>query len=315
MNVGLTILYEDLCPEWVTLCREAGIDSLCIHKLARPGEDSLSVLLSELDAPGGRDVIEALAENGIDAPYELHALDHLLPRGLFNKHPTWFRMNDKRERTAYLNLCCSSKDALDELSENTYTLAKRLRQPSSRYHLWLDDAVGGSCRCPECMKRNSSDQYLVILSAMLKGLRAYDAKAEISFLSYGTVLDVPTVKPEEGIFLEFAPMDRDHNLPMNAPGHTQGEGYIRLMNKLLKIFDAEKSEVLEYWLDDALYSGYKRPPVKVPFSESVCEADAKLYRDAGFGCIRSFGSFMGKDYFDLFGEPPVKRYAEIVRGN
>ena len=88
------------------------------------------------------------------------------------------------------------------------------------------------------MKRNSSDQYLVILSAMLKGLRAYDTKAEISFLSYGTVLDVPTVKPEEGIFLEFAPMDRDHNLPMNAPGHSQGEGYIRLMGELLKIFDA-----------------------------------------------------------------------------
>ncbi|MCR5262740.1 MAG: DUF4838 domain-containing protein [Clostridiales bacterium] len=314
MNVGLTILYEDLCTEWVTLCREAGIDSLCVHKLARPGEDSLSVLLGELDAPHGRDVIEALAENGIDAPYELHALDHLLPRPLFAGHPDWFRMNGEGRRTPDMNLCASSGEALDALAENTYALAKKLRQPSSRYHLWLDDANGGSCGCPECSKMNSSDQYIRILSAMLKGLRAYDPKAEISFLSYGTVLDVPTVKPEEGIFLEFAPMDRDHDKAMDAPDHPRGARYIALMGELLKIFDPKSSEVLEYWLDDALYSGYRRPPVKVPFNEAVCEADCAMYRGAGFGCVRSFGSFMGKDYFELFGEPPVRRYAELARG-
>ncbi|MGI6743161.1 MAG: DUF4838 domain-containing protein [Eubacteriales bacterium] len=315
INIGLTILYEDLCPEWLKLCRDNGIFDLCIHKIAVPGADSIGELLAQLSAPGGFRLIDELNEAGVETPFQLHALEWLLPRELFADHPEWFRMDEDGKRTPDLNLCASSRPALDMISQRTYHLAGALKQRSNRYHLWLDDAKGGSCHCPDCKKLNSSDQYLKILSAILHGLRARNSKAELSFLSYGTVLDVPTKKPEKGIFLEFAPMDRDHDLPLNSPD-LRGRKYIELLGKLEKVFDFAEAEVLEYWLDDALYSGYKRPPVKVPFNEEVCRADCVLYREAGFKTIRSFASFIGADYFELHGKPPIAEYvAAVVGGN
>jgi hypothetical protein len=51
----------------------------------------------------------------------------LLPRELFKKDPTLFRMNDKGERTPDANLCVSCKRGLDIVCENALKYAHLLR--------------------------------------------------------------------------------------------------------------------------------------------------------------------------------------------
>lgn len=44
------------------------------------------------------------------------------------------------------------------------------------------------------------------------------------------------------------------------------------------------------------------------------QSDVQAYREMGFESITSFGCFLGADYRELWGEPPVKRYGEILLG-
>ena len=46
--------------------------------------------------------------------------------------------------------------------------------------------------------------------------------------------------------------------------------------------------------------------------EAVMQEDVKAYRSMGFESITSFGCYLGADYRELWGEPPVKRYGEIL---
>jgi len=311
MAKGLVYLYEDLDPHWVELYRRSGLTHLGVHMIAVPGQGSVDRLIDALEAPHGRDTIEALEKAGVTVEYELHAGEWLLPRTDFEKHPDWFRMNEKGERTDDVNGCPSSREALKRMADRAEKLAGILRQKSHRYYLWLDDVEAGSCCCPACGRLSTADQYIRILEAVLKGLRRYDPEAKLAFLAYGTVLTVPSRVPE-GIFLEFAPMTRDHERPITVKDDQRAVSYLALLDRLLEVFDPEDAEVLEYWLDNALYSGYHYPPVKVPFHAEVCEADSAYYASKGIRRIKTFASYIGKTYFELWGEPPVEEYGRIL---
>lgn len=310
---GIVILYEDLSDSWTGLMKEAELTTLGVHKIAVPGTGSVDSLLSALAAPDGRRIINRLEKEGITVEYELHALEWLLPRGLFGEHPDYFRMNTEGARTPDLNCCPSSPGALDVISENAYRLAGMLRQTSERYFLWPDDAAGSACGCEMCRGLNRSDQLLRIDAAVLRGLRAYDPDAKLSFLSYSDTLELPSAAPGEGIFLEFAPMARDHAKPINSPDNPSGKIYTDLLPQLLGVFGPGETHILEYWLDNALFSGYRMPPVKVPFYPDVAEADVRYYTDLGIRNIKTFGSFIGEEYFALHGTPPVREYGGILK--
>jgi len=312
MSKGLVFLYEDLDPHWVELYRKSDLTHLGVHMIALPGQRSVDRLIEALEAPHGRDTMEELEKVGVTVEYELHAGEWLLPREEFEVHPEWFRMNEKGERTNDVNGCPSSQEALKRISERAEELANILRQKSHRYYLWLDDVEAGSCMCPACRKLSSADQYILILEAILKGLRRYDTQAKLAFLAYGTVLTVPSHVPE-GIFLEFAPMTRDHERPITVKDDRRAVDYLVLLDRLLDVFDAEEAEVLEYWLDNALYSGYHYPPVKVPFHGEVCRADTAYYASKGIKRIKTFASYIGKTYFEMWGEPPIKEYGDILK--
>ncbi|MBR4866946.1 MAG: DUF4838 domain-containing protein [Clostridia bacterium] len=311
MGRGLVFLYEDLHPHWVDLYRDSKLETLGVHMIALPGTNSVNCLIDALEKEGGRENIEALEQAGVKVEYELHAGEWLLPRDLFEEHPEYFRMNQDGVRTNDVNFCPANREALDIVADRAEKLAGIIRQKSHRYYLWLDDVDNGSCYCEHCRNLSSADQYILILEAILRGLRRYDPEAMLAFLAYGTVLTVPSWVPE-GIFLEFAPMTRDHEKPITCPDDPRSVAYLELLNRLLKVFRAEEAEILEYWLDNALYSGYHYPPVKVPFHAAVCDADTAYYTSLGIPTVKTFASYIGGTYFDLHGEPPIREYGEIL---
>jgi hypothetical protein len=107
-------------------------------------------------------------------------------------------------------------------------------------------------------------------------------------------------------------MSRNHNKPINAPDEEAGRFYVKLLEDLLTVFDAGTAQVLEYWLDNALFSGYRRPPVKVPFSREVMEEDVRFYAGLGIETVKSFGSYIGSEYARLHGVPPIKEYGGVL---
>ena len=308
-NLGLVILIEDFISEWLDWSKEAGLTSLGLHKIAIPGTDSVNELLKQLNNET-RTMINRFQDNGIKIEYELHALEWLLPRKLFSDKPELFRVKDGK-RVSDLNCCSSNKDALEIISENSYKLAKLLKQESSDYYFWTDDAMDGFCECERCCSFSASDQNMLIVNAMQKGVKAYDSNAKMSYLAYASALQVPVIKPDEGVFLEFAPMHRNQDKPITAADEDRSINYISLLKKLLEIFPAENSQILEYWLDVAMYSGYKYPPVKVPFKSDRIIEEAKFYNSLGIGTIKSFASYISHEYKKLHGEPPFTDFGSV----
>lgn len=312
---GVVILYEDLCDAWIDWARQARLTTLGVHKITHPDtETSLNSLLSDLEKPNGRRHIEMLENAGITVEYELHALSWLLPRARFEKDPDLYRMNEEGVRTNDKGFCPSNPVALDIITENSYKLAGILHQSSSRYFWWPDDVTKGVCHCPRCRERglNASNAAMLFANAVAKGVAAYDSKATESYLAYSDAKDVPTVAPDRNVFLEFAPMTREHKKPISDPTEERSVAYLQLLEGLLKIFSAKDTHILEYWLDNALYSHFKRPPVKVPFLPKVAEEDIKTYTSYGIPNAKTFASFIGDEYISLHGTPPIKEYGDIL---
>lgn len=314
---GMVILYEDLCDHWIRWAKEAQITNLGVHKIAISGDgtvNSIESLLAALEKPDGRKMIKTLEKAGITIEYELHSLSWLLPRELIEKNEELFRLNKDGIRTNDMSFCPSNNLAYEIISERAYEFAKTLKQTSHNYFLWPDDMTNGECNCEKCKANGYSgaDTGMLFANAVAEGLKAYDSKAMESYIAYADAKSIPKLKPSENVFLEFAPMDRDHNKPMNAQDDNRGEEYIKLLEGLLEIFPAETTHILEYWFDNALYSDFKKPPVKIPFNDYVMDEDMKLYTSYGINKIKSFGSYIDEEYFNLHGNPPVGKYGEIL---
>lgn len=310
-NRGIVFLIEDFFDDWLDWAKEAELTSVGLHKLATPGSRSIDELLTQLGTEQRR-LIDKFENAGITIEFELHALEWLMPRTYFDNQPELYRYHDGK-RTADMNCCASNMTALDIISERTFELAKLLKQNSHKYYFWTDDAVNSFCSCDKCSALSNADQNMIIVNAMLRGAKAYDSKAEMAYLAYASALTVPNVKADEGVFLEFAPMDRNHEKPINSPDEERGQNYMRILDDLLKVFDVNKAQVLEYWIDNALYSGFKYPPTILPPFEYVMNEDVKYYSSLGIDHMKSFGSFIGAEYLKLHGKPPIAKYGEILR--
>ena len=127
------------------------------------------------------------------------------------------------------------------------------------------------------------------------------------YLAYFECLQPPTkVKPEAGIFLEYAPIERDMHKPI------AGTGDAATLEALLNTFGRENAKVLEYWLDNSLFSGWKKPPKPFEADVAVVQADVPWYAGLGFSDISTFACFLGEDYEALHGEPDISSFAQAV---
>ena len=121
---GIIIHDTDIGEYWKNLFLESGLDTLGIHPAG--GVDahlSLDAFLKSLEKPEVQRFIYDLKGKGFNIQLECHALSWLLPRDLYQKHPHWFRENEKGERTADFNMCPSCGEALKYLEERAAFLA------------------------------------------------------------------------------------------------------------------------------------------------------------------------------------------------
>lgn len=312
---GIIIHPEELDATWPDRLKAAGLNVLGLHPVG--GQEacaSLERALYHRLLPETRRLFSQLNRMGIEVEYEAHAMSWLLPRALFASAPHWFRMNEAGERVADYNLCPSQPEALDFVAWRAEFLARMLDTGSDRYFLWLDDVSGGKCHCEACAALSASDQQLLTINAMLRGLRRYNRAAKLCYLAYIDAMDVPEcIEPLPGVFLEYAPFHRDSHRPLLDETCPENVREVRSLRALLRLFGREDSQVLEYWMDNSRFSGWKKPPRHLALDEAILREDARAYRALGFASITSFGCYLGQDYRALWGEPPVREYGAILR--
>ena len=311
---GILIHPQDICMKWPDRLKAAGIHVLGFHPVGgQQAHLSLAAAVEGKDAPEMRAFVDALEKRDIAVEYEMHALRYLLPAELFDKAPEFFTMNEAGERYPGPNMCASSRAGLAYVADASRKLAKALPSQTHRYYFWLDDTATGGCQCPACRALSPSDQQTIILNAMLEGIRQVDPLGELAYLAYVSTLEPPrAVKPSEGLFLEYAPFHRDAHRPMADPASKENAAELKALPEILKLFDPARAQVLEYWMDNSLYSGWKRPPRPFTLDEAVMAEDVAFYKGLGFGSITSFGCFLGPDYEALYGEPPLAAYGRIL---
>jgi len=306
---GVVLLTEDLTlHDWPERARRAGLTTIALH-------DGLSARKVQrfIQSEQGRRFLNRCRQLNLNVEYELHAMSDLLPRDLFARNPDLFRMDEKGERTADANLCVHSREALETAAENAVELARLLRPVTGRYFLWGDDGRPW-CRCSRCRSLTDSDQALVVTNGLLHAIRKSDAKAIMAHLAYGNTLQPPqTVKPDSGIFLEFAPINRRYTLPLSDRTDADNCRHLDALDANLEYFGRNGAQVLEYWLDASRFSKWKKPAQKLPFDSHVLAADLEAYGSRNIRSVTSFAAYLDADYVAKYGEPPLDSYGRELQ--
>ncbi len=310
---GVVLAWDDLThPEtldWMALMKETGMNtiSVCGH----PYDDEEYAQMKQ-----------HWIDEGFDFEYEEHAMSYLLPRDLFATHPEYFRMDENGERKADGNGCPSCEEGLKVMMGNVEAFAKVHMPSNHRYYTWLFDG-GDICHCPKCKDYSASDQGLIFENHIIKALKAFDPKAKLAHLAYYSTTPAPTkVKPEKGIFLEFAPFYRSWSEPLSKrdairPGLPFGWNhgdYLDMLKANLEWFGTEDSQVLEYWMDVSLVSDWKKPQKQLTFHKDVFEDDLKTYAALGIRNITCYGVWIDEYYTKTFGFPEfIRDYGRGLR--
>ena len=316
---GIVLLISDLMSlnDWPARAKKAGLTTIATHFITNPRfkQHKMDHLIDFLKSERGQRFRAECARLGIEVEHETHAMSDLLPRSLFKKDPSMFRMNEDGQRTPDFNFCAHSKEAITTICENAVTYAEMLKPTTGRYFFWIDDGRP-MCNCPKCRGYSDSDQALILENAVVKALQRHvSPNATLAHLAYTNTMNPPTqVKPHPGVFLEFAPIRRSWNHPLSQREVKRGPlthgQQLDLLDANLELFGNDTAQVLEYWLDASMFSGWKRPPKKIPWNREVFLDDLKTYGDRDIRHITSFGAFLDAEYMRLHGEPPIEEYGK-----
>lgn len=311
---GAVLSVEDLASyDWPALAHRNGINTIGTH--IRPSQ-----VLEFINSGEGKAFLEGCEMYGLDVEHQLHAMGELLPRELFEEDSTMFRMDSEGRRTPDRNCCAHSEKALGIIASNAARYAKALPATNHRYYFWLDDN-SPVCSCPLCIEYSASEQALLIENRMIKAIREVDPEAKLAHLAYEGTMEPPRkVKPEDGIFLEFAPIDRQWDRPLadlSAPGSRKHpmrhEEVLRLLDANLEVFPADDAVVLEYWLDVSLASRWKKPAVDLPWHGDVFVSDIATYASRGIRSFTSFAVYMDSTYFRKYPfQPALADYGSVL---
>ncbi|HUT89972.1 MAG TPA: DUF4838 domain-containing protein [Thermoguttaceae bacterium] len=307
---GVVLVPSDVTTwDWPEQAKRAGLSTIGTHIF--PHQVAEFVQTDE-----GRRFLERCRKLGIEVEHELHSIGDLLPRELFERDATMFRMNESGDRVADCNLCVHSKAAVEVACENAQKYARLLRPTTGRYFYWIDDGRP-MCHCPQCRGLSDSDQALVLENGMLRALREIDPRATLAHLAYANTYRAPTqVKPTEGIFLEFAPIHRNYDVPFSRRdsqfgAYTHGQ-LLDDLDANLEVFGSRGAQALEYWLDESRFLRHLKPPrperVKIPWSREVFRADLETYAKRGIRHVTTFAVKVDGPYIKHFGRPPLDEY-------
>lgn len=306
---GVVIRPSDILNwTWPEKAKEAGLSTIGTHMY--PQE-----VAGFVKTDAGQAFLESCKMLGLEVEHELHAMNDLLPRDLFDKNPAMFRMDEQGQRVREWNLCVHSQAAVATVCENAVKYATLLRPTTGRYFYWIDDGQP-MCRCPECRGLSDSDQALVLENAVLKALKQIDPRAALAHLAYARTIKPPTqVKPEPGIFLEFAPIARRFDRPLSAPDIAEHREFLADLDANLTVFGPEDAQALEYWLDESLFCRWKKENLcRIPWNEEVFLDDLATYGNRGIRHVTTFAVLVDGKYVAQFGEPPLQAYGAGLSG-
>ncbi len=298
---GVVLIPDDFTwKEWPERAAKAGLNTIALHH-----GRSVEAVVKFVQSHAGEEFLASVRSLGLQVEYELHAMNDLLPRRLFEQDKSMFRMNDKGERVADANLCVHSEKALETVAEKALEVGRLLRPTTGRYFYWGDDGQPW-CRCPKCREFSDSEQALLLENHLIKTLRGADPKAQLAHLAYANSITAPSkVRPEPGVFLEYAPIRRQYDAPYaTQPG---GADALSNLDANLKVFATDTAQVLEYWLDVSRFSGWKRPAKKLPWNREVFLADLEAYSARGIRHVTSFACYIDAAYLKAYGEPAALR--------
>ncbi len=315
-HAGVVIYLTELSEYWLEQIKDTGLNYLGLHPVSKPDlrGRSIAEAVEWIKKPETQDLLDRLAGIGIDVEYEMHALSWLLPREMFSKHQEWFRMNENGERVDDYNCCPSNPQVLEYLSERAAELTKIFKTSTGRYHFWTDDVPNPKCHCPKCREMTISDEAVTIYNALLQGARSVQSDAKMAYLAYDGAMAPPvSVKPDKGLFLEFAPMSRNLMRPIGDPDSQTNSQVLEPLDTLFEVFGHEDAQVLDYWLDNSLFSKWNPPLRRFGFSPDIVALDSAWYERAGFQTITSFACFLGEEYYKTNGEHfDLAAYAKAI---
>lgn len=314
-NRGFIINPEDLSKPLLFRLAACGMNELGIHSGGgRRASELIEKTLAWHRLESTQELFRLAAEMDIMVEYDEHALRTLVPANLFSEHPDWFRMDEKGQRVSDFNICASNEEALSFVSQRASWLAGALNTPSHRHAYWIDDVTNAACHCRKCKNLKPADQALRITNAVLKGLRAVDHKAIIGFLAYNDAMDVPErTFPEKGVYLEYAPINRDSNAAINDPSSAKNRAETAKLRDMLQLFGTENARVLEYWMDNSRFSNWTKPPKRFTLNAEIMRRDVNYYYEMGFRDMTSFGCYLGPEYEALYGKAPIEEYCAVLR--
>lgn len=289
---GVVLIPSDLSlADWPERAARAGLNTIALHHSASP-----QVVARFIQSENGQRFLDQCRQLDLAVEYELHAMKELLPRELFAQDPSLFRMDALGQRTPDANCCVNSPHALEVIAEKAVSLSQVLRPTTGRYFLWGDDGRSW-CRCTKCRALSDPDQALVLENHLWKTLRRADHRATLAHLSYAKTLSAPTqVKPERGIFLEYAPIKRRYDIPYSQQSKPGDADSLASLDANLRVFPRHTAQVLEYWLDVSRFSHWNRPAVKLPWNPDVFLADLDAYAARGIRNVTSFAVWIDADY-------------------
>lgn len=314
MKSQILIHPEELNKKWIDRMADAGISVIGLHPVGGKGAAaSLRELLRSMKDENFRMLLDYAAERGLEIEYEFHAAGYLLDRDLFETHPEYFRMNSKGERTRDYNFCVSNEDALTKIAERAVDLAEQLYRSNPKFYFWLDDHRDAACCCPDCSRFSPSEQQLIVINRMIQEIRKRHPHAQMAYLAYfNTVIPPLKIRPEEGVFLEYAPFEKY----VSATDENRQDLIRReeeMIEPLLRHFGKKDAKVLEYWYDNSLFSDWKKPPKRFVLNEDRMKKDIRQYTEKGFEYISTFGCYLGEDYEELYGEPDIRAFVSAVK--
>lgn len=311
---GIVIHDTDCGEYWAERLEKSGLNTVGIHPAG--GIDAHLTLAACMDFVRTERFAafrRRMEKAGIDVEFEMHALSWILPRDLFSAKPAWFRMEENGERSPRFNCCASDPEALAYIRDRAAVLASAFPSDTHRYHFWIDDVAEARCLCPRCRDLSASDQALILTNAIAEGVRRADPEGETAYLAYCETLNVPErVSPLPYVFLEFAPIARDFDRSLFDPASARNVVQVCRLPALLDFFGKKNAKVLDYWVDNSLFSGWKLPPKEFSLNASVCREDVREYLSRGFSHITSFGCFLGENYRELYGDAPLDGYFRIL---
>lgn len=295
---GVVVYPDDITSlgleEWEKRIDLSKIDVIGLH--AATSNDPIDTLEAFIKSSQGQDFLAMCSQKGVDVEYELHSLEALLPRDLYDEHPEYFRMDENGDRIKAYNMCFSNGEAVEAMRPQLEKILEWVKPTTHRYYFWADDKQGMFCHCGNCGGYTPSEQILIYENRLLKMLREYDPDATLAHLAYQQTESAPkALRADSGIFLEYAPIKRNYEYPLN-------DGQKSTIKQNLMVFPGQTQHILEYWLDESMFSRWKKNQlVPLPFKQEQAARDIAKYREFGAADFTCFATWLNGRYCTEFG--------------